>query len=495
LSYSKAGNEEGIVERESIEPIPLFNRDGESAPRPKFQNPLIEEAIEAICTVVMAPDSIAMSSILSIASIGAQGHADVRTLVGSSPISLFFLTIAKSGERKSTCDSIAGKVMRDLQQERLQRYYSELAEFEAAEKVYVGDNDLIDEENNSRSTIPVPPINPTMLFGNLTIEAILQHFENGNPSVGIVSSEAGQFFGGHSMRRDSRLSTVAQYSLLWDDGCIDRHRATMPSRTYFGKRLSMHLMVQPSIALEVLSDQMLIDQGFLSRVLVSWPTSKIGERTIDNLAEYKNRVEESLGPLSKFENQLRRLLEVRSPVNQDNPLELTLPVLELSNGAQRRLTELYNRTELGQKNDQLFAHMQGFASKIAEQACRIAGVLTVFENIDGATISENCMANAIEVAEWFLEELRRLRENGYISPDLRDAEQLRKWLILKQRGELVTTRMIMRNAPKPSLNSERIQKLMKILKTHGWVTEMRQGTVVRGKRTRLSWLVIDHDKQ
>jgi hypothetical protein len=41
----------------------------------------------------------------------------------------------------------------------------------------------------------------------------------------------------------------------------------------YGRRLAMHLMVQPIIAQKVLSDPLLHGQGFLNRCLACWPTS------------------------------------------------------------------------------------------------------------------------------------------------------------------------------------------------------------------------------
>jgi len=54
---------------------------------------------------VQAPVEMVASSALSVASLAAQSLADVRrsvTLTG--PCSLYYLTVAESGDRKSTVD-------------------------------------------------------------------------------------------------------------------------------------------------------------------------------------------------------------------------------------------------------------------------------------------------------------------------------------------------------------------------------------------------------
>ena len=51
-----------------------------------------------------APIEIAAASALSTASLILQGYANVETLAGERPVSLYMLTVARSGERKSSCD-------------------------------------------------------------------------------------------------------------------------------------------------------------------------------------------------------------------------------------------------------------------------------------------------------------------------------------------------------------------------------------------------------
>ena len=57
---------------------------------------------------VQAPAAICAQSILAAASLAVQGHADVELPTGHArPSSEFFVTIAASGERKSTSDAEA----------------------------------------------------------------------------------------------------------------------------------------------------------------------------------------------------------------------------------------------------------------------------------------------------------------------------------------------------------------------------------------------------
>ena len=189
------------------------------------------------------------------------------------------------------------------------------------------------------------------------------------------------------MRKENRLNTAADLSMLWDGGSIDRHRASGTSKTYFGQRMTVHFMVQPVIANDVLSDTMLIDQGLLPRFLVAWPTTRVGERQIIDQDAYDRDCAEADIKLEVFHNPIRQLLERPLPVRADNPLELEPRILDLADQAKMVLTSFYNRIESGQKVEGPFAHIQGFASKIAEQACRIAGVLTIFADPDSTEVN------------------------------------------------------------------------------------------------------------
>jgi len=60
---------------------------------------------DAVQGVTQAPLAIPAQSALAVASLAVQGFADVQTLGGTRPLSLYALTIARSGKRKSACDA------------------------------------------------------------------------------------------------------------------------------------------------------------------------------------------------------------------------------------------------------------------------------------------------------------------------------------------------------------------------------------------------------
>ena len=82
-------------------PQPLVRHIARGADYPVEALGDLRRAVEAVRAKTQAPVAIAAQSALSVASLAVQGFADVETLGGYAPLSLFCLTVAESGERKS----------------------------------------------------------------------------------------------------------------------------------------------------------------------------------------------------------------------------------------------------------------------------------------------------------------------------------------------------------------------------------------------------------
>ena len=102
---------------------------------------------------------------------------------------------------------------------------------------------------------PEPPLKP-LLDGNRTHtrRSCTGFSWKVSPRLGVFSDEGGGFLGGHGMSKENRLRTIAGLSDLWGGEAIRRVRAGDGSTAMYGRRLAMHLMVQPIAAEEVLAD-------------------------------------------------------------------------------------------------------------------------------------------------------------------------------------------------------------------------------------------------
>ena len=74
-------------------------------------------------------------------------------------------------------------------------------------------------------------------------------------------------------------------------------------------------------------------------------------------------------------------------------------------------------------------HVRAFASKSPEQAARIAGVLALWQDLKALAVGVEQMADAIELAQFYLGEAKRLSEAATITAEVESAERLRVWLL------------------------------------------------------------------
>jgi len=119
LDRHDAQHQHGVGMRISTqeEPIPLVHEMPAGDPFPVSAMGPLKHATLAIEDKTQAPVAIGAQSLLSATALAAQAMFDVQTLGGTRPLSLFALTIAKSGERKSSCDALAMSPVWDFERE------------------------------------------------------------------------------------------------------------------------------------------------------------------------------------------------------------------------------------------------------------------------------------------------------------------------------------------------------------------------------------------
>ena len=136
---------------ETVRPIP-FTAEG---PQPLVREiPLSEAypvealgplrgAVEAVQGMTLAPVAIPAASALAVAALAVQGHVDVATLGGTRPVSLYALTVARSGERKSSCDAPLMAALRDFEKKQAKAQRDDVASWENAFALWKGERESI----------------------------------------------------------------------------------------------------------------------------------------------------------------------------------------------------------------------------------------------------------------------------------------------------------------------------------------------------------------
>ena len=458
----------------------------------------LRQAVEAVQDVTQAPIGIAAQSALSVASLAVQGFADVETLGGDAPCSLFCLTIAESGERKSSCDRLLMRGVRDHEKAQAASFRDAFAEYEVAREIWTGKRKRMLTEAASGDKIkavgaeadlralgpePRPPLYPNVTAQEPTFEGLLKLFQIGRPALGLFSDEAGGFIGGHAMNSDNKLKTIAGLSQLWNGDTVNRIRSGDGASDYPGRRLAMHLMAQPVAARPLLADPQASGQGFLARFLITEPPSRIGTRL------RRGHDMASDMALSAFTARLSAILETQMPTG-DNAQELTPRRLPLSQGARELLWRFYEAIETAQATGGAMEHVRAYASKAAEQAARIAGVLTLWADLDAPEVTAQAMGWGVSLAQFYLTEARRLAEAGLVSEETAKAERLRLWLLDSWPHGDVTPSEILNRGPNALREAKALSGPLSMLVRAGHLVPLEPGIIIRGGARKEAYRIV-----
>ncbi len=475
------------------QPQPLVREIAPGSPYPLEALGPLRSVVQAVQQMALAPVAIPAQSALSVAALAVQGFANVETLGGDRPLSLYCLTIAVSGERKSSCDAPLMQAMRDYEREQSINQAAERQAWAIDYAIWKAKHNSIiaktKKGTDSKSDLvalgpePAAPPSADRLVTEPTYEGLTKLFAHGQPSLGLFSDEGGQFLGGFAMSQDNRQKTLAALNDLWMGNAIKRTRQGDGSFTLYGRRLSLHLMVQPVVAYALLADPLAADTGFLPRCLICEPASTIGTRLHD--ATSRNE-----GPLRAFAGRLGDILHTGMAMDPETR-ELKPRRLALSNEARAALITFSDSVERSQAPGGDCETIKGYASKAAEQAARIAGVLTLWADLAAPEVTIATMQAGIALARFYLLEAQRLASVATISLAVSKAEALRKWLLSSSWGKpWITCREIVRLGPNRLRENPESKKAVQMLAEHGWLVPQPPGTLIEGKAVKESWKII-----
>jgi hypothetical protein len=415
------------------EALPLSPEPRPAEPYPLAALGSLQSVVEGIAEAVGCEPGLAAQSVLMTASLATVGIADIDLpKIGTTGLPLFFVTIARSSERKSSADRRAVRGVKDrvaelAKEHKLQakRHKDEVRIYAAAENQILKDKKLDRktkaEKLQALGPEPPPLLHPVLTSADMTVEGVLKEWarKSFRAAQALTTSEGGLFVSGAAMTKDMRMRTVATLCSLWDCEPLTKVRAGDGVLIAGEKRLVLHFMIQPNLVPELLGDPVLRQQGFLSRLLIAWPRSRIGFR-----ADESDDDQEAVA--TPAEEAFRRRIHALVSRYASDELELGKPLrVELE---ARKLWRAYsNEIERAQQPDALYAELSDVAGKSAEMAGRLAGVLTLYDKPGARTVTEKVMQSAITLARWYLNEALRITETGMLRPEIVDAIELLKW--------------------------------------------------------------------
>ena len=424
-----------LISKIVAEPYPV-----DALPKP------IQAAVKEVTGFVKSPIAMVASSALAALSLAAQAHIDAKRADKlQGPVGLFLLTIADSGERKSTCDGFFTKAIRDYEQEQADLAKPHVSDYKADLEIWDAkrggikdkirqnakdtkpSGDLESALRDLEYTKPVSPRVPRLLHTDITPEQLGYGLANQWPSGGVVSSEAGIVFGSHGMGKDSVMRNLALLNILWDGGETSSERRSVESFTVRGARFTMALQVQEATLREFFlkSGALARGTGFLARFFISWPESTQGLRPFtEPPSEWPH--------LDAFNKRIAEILAEPVPIDKDGAL--TPLVMPLSPAAKKEWISFHDAIEVELSSAGEYSDIKDVASKSADNAVRLAAL---FERFKGSSleISEESFNSASLIAAWHLEESRRFFGELALPQESIDAGRLEDWLIKRCRSK------------------------------------------------------------
>lgn len=441
---------------------------------------VIRDAVQEVADYVKAPVPLVAASALSAVSTAVQARFSVqRDAALRGPASLFLLTVAESGERKSTVDRLFTAPIFEWETQQahdakpaLLEYRVRLEEWELKGERLKADirkgvittmhDPQIDPLIQHELTKPTPPRVPCVMRGDDTPEALAKALSD-YPVASVISAEAGVIFGAHGMNADSVTRNLAQANECWDGGRIQRSRVSSGDMTIEGMRVTMGLQVQASVLENFIQKTGSLARGigYFARFLFSQPESTQGTR-------YYSDPPADMPARRAFHERVRHLLNL--PAQFDEYDRLQTHYIQLDRQAHACWVRFHDEVEEFMGGEEQYAGIRDVASKAAENAARLACCMHVFSDSPDSSISVTTMASACVLMRWYLSEAVRFGRTTDVPEAIQHAEKLEEWLVRewrKRKGQSLTVNMARQSGPNALRVRTKFDAAIDLLKDHG----------------------------
>jgi hypothetical protein len=418
-----------LPELQAPEPYPL-----EALP------PLMRDAAQAIAEHVQAPLALAGQCVIGAGVYLAQTRVNAPHIHRQSgmPCSMFLLTLADSGDRKSECRRLAFKTADEAEEKARTEHRKACDEITSMAGGLKG---KALEQFNAEHPLP---FDPRTQYSDATFERIAGDMIRGASAASWDTDEGGQVLGGASLKADTRAATLGGLVKAFDTGTFERTRShgnAEGSGFAYNRRLSVHLLAQAVTVAAALDDPLLRGQGFLPRFLFASPSSLAGTRFLT--ADQLSRKAYADPRLQRYWARCEAISATPQAVDPQTG-EVSPLVLELDAEAAAEWLEFYNEVEGEQSALGRFGNLRPFAGRAGELLRRLAAVFACFEGqqqIDG-----ECLRRAAVLVRHSLGEWARYTDSEAVSPKLKQAAALLEWLQVKK-WQSFDSRKLQREGP------------------------------------------------
>lgn len=441
------------------------------------------------------PAALAVFGVLGCLAVCCQKKFRVQNDgAHSEPLSLYLLTAAQPGERKSSvlraCREPLGLWERQeavrLKPE-IEKAASERRTLEtrisflrqrAAKTDDAGERAAMMQELVAlERELPQIPSLPMLTTSDCTLEGLALLMQRQGERMAVVSDEGGIFenLAGIYTSGQVKLDLALQG---FDGGGVNIVRAAKDPVVLQNPALSFLLSVQPSVLQEAASNPAFRGRGLVQRFLYCVPRQRVGYRVLpDDAAKVSASVK------STWERIVLRLL---NEVRHENEFGDVMPrTIQLTTGARRIWKDFQREIEPHCRPGGRWHFETGWASKLPGSVARIAGVLhcalCAADSLspDVVQLSGTTMQTAVDLG-------RKLEQHAlaaFSMSGLNDVEKLAAkiagWIRANQKP-VVSSRDILRGPCSGKLQSQ-VQPAIDLLMQFGWIRDREQPAGTPGR--------------
>lgn len=373
----------------------------------------LQHVLSEIRQLTGADDALIINSMLSAMSVAVQASTDIIHPLTNNviPLSLYCITVAGSGSRKSTVDGIVVAPFHAFEQEQEKANDKLDEKYETDKEVYdarlkslrsklkkANDSENLDDQEKYKGEMNThlktkPTLTPKIriLVSDAT-QAKLQ-IELGKPwnKVCLNNDEAGKIFN----NRD--FASPSYYNTLWGAKPQNIERTDDKSRHAIDYRFGMHLMMQPAHFSKFirLHGEETKENGFLARCLFSFilPFQQYNASTVDR---------EKTPHLNEFTARITTLLNIANNKFRCGEFKEHRKLSIENQDAVRGFNEQCERFIVNE-----MSQAPEFARRSTEHALRLAGVMHAFLCDDNDCIDDKILSSAFKMTRSFADRYRQ----------------------------------------------------------------------------------------
>lgn len=368
--------------------------------------PALQAYLKAVCDYVQIYPEQAILPLLSVLSLCVQGKALIKHTGNdyAAQLSLYTLTVANSGERKSASVNLFLKPVLKYQETYNKLHKDEFSKSKA--EIDLLNSRLTSAKKSKKTSIEevvklqreydsLEIKSPLLLnVTNVTAEYLIQEMKKQGEKMAMIDGEGGVFDVMSGMYSKKSQTDIDIYLKAYDGDQIvngrksdkkGNEKSTVEPTIINDPCLTIGLMTQTDHFEKVMKNEQFIGRGLMQRFLFSFPDTLAGERKHTSPNIPKEVKEE-------YENTINRLLNMPTPEEK--------PIILHDKEAISVFEDYFYHVETGLKPNGIFECIREWANKQVTRCLKIAAILHLCEHEASEPITGNEAQKVVSIATW-----------------------------------------------------------------------------------------------